>query len=989
MSSGATWSEIGWLRDALKPRLCRVVFACLVASCLLFGMSSAVNEQKFRTCKNTAFCSRNRGRAATSYVVLADSVAQSEAGITFDLAAPSLSAEEFPAPLKASLTLLAAGSVRLRAEESDVVTGPKGKRWESAPGDVLVATALTPADGTVLKRSAEAATLCSADGVLCATLQFSPFRVELARAGTTAVVVNGDGLFHFEQRRERLPSDAAEAWSERHDGWTDNKKFGPTAISFDVAFPLARAVYGLPEHATSLALPHTRGPGARYDEPYRLFNLDVFEHKLDSPMALYGAVPLAVAHGLVPGADGAPARPLTAGAFWPNPSEMFVDVYAGARGGEATHWIAETGVVDLFLFAADAPTTVATQYALLTGTQAMPPRFALGYHQCRWNYKSEEDLLAVNAGFEEHDMPVDVLWLDIEHTEGKRYFTWDARLFPSPAEMQDELARFGRQLVTIVDPHVKEDDAYGVYKELKSKDLLTRAADGEVFKGDCWPGRSVYPDFLRADVRAAWAAQYSPTTYPGTTPYLHIWNDMNEPSVFSGPEVTMPKDTRHFDKTVEHREVHNLYGLMYHRANAEGVAARQAGLLPSSPATVLPDWAPASAASVSSMPGAAMPAHRPFVLTRAFFSSTQRVGAVWTGDNAATWEFLEATGPMLLGLSVGGISFSGADVGGFFGNPSVELLERWYQSTALTPFFRAHAHIETKRREPWLFGEPHTSRIRAALRQRYVHLAYLYTQMRLANTTGVPPMRPLVYQFPGDPETFARDRAYLIGDAVMVVPVTAAGKTSVEAYLPIAMDAAGTRVRSRWFDSATFAPVSAPLEGTGVVVLGAPADYAPVLYRGGAVIPLQRRPRRSSNAMTLDPFSMVVALDSDLAAAGSLYLDDGASMAFLDGHYVNVAFAAAVADSTFTFTSARAALPAAVPTAASLDAAVAANDVESLTVLGLPAGHSLANARVQLAGGAAVAAEVFNDAQRGVVVVRVRVPVSVAFTVSADVVAVI
>lgn len=205
----------------------------------------------------------------------------------------------------------------------------------------------------------------------------------------------------------------------------------------------------------------------------------------------------------------------------------------------------------------------------------------------------------------------------------------------------------------------------------------------------------------------------------GSTLNLHIWNDMNEPSVFNSADVTIPKDAVHFGGW-EHRDVHNIYGILFvtiiiinlqHKSTSEGLRLRT------------------------------NPPKRPFVLSRPFFSGTQKWGAIWTGDNGADWEHLRVSIPMLLGISVSGVPFAGADVGGFFGNPSAELLTRWYQLAAFQPFFRAHAHIETKRREPWLMGEPYTSHIRAAIRERYRLLPYWYTLFHIAHKTGAPPMR--------------------------------------------------------------------------------------------------------------------------------------------------------------------------------------------------------------------------------------------------------
>ena len=129
------------------------------------------------------------------------------------------------------------------------------------------------------------------------------------------------------------------------------------------------------------------------------------------------------------------------------------------------------------------------QYTSLTGRAPLPQRFATAYHQCRWNYRDEADVKAVDNGFDTHQIPYDVLWLDIEHTDGKKYFTWDATLFPNPAEMQRGLAEHGRKMVTIIDPHIKRDSGYYVHSEALSKGLYIKKADGQSeYDGHCWPG---------------------------------------------------------------------------------------------------------------------------------------------------------------------------------------------------------------------------------------------------------------------------------------------------------------------------------------------------------------------------------------------------------------------------------------------------------------------------------------------------------------------
>jgi alpha 1,3-glucosidase len=216
--------------------------------------------------------------------------------------------------------------------------------------------------------------------------------------------------------------------------------------------------------------------------------------------------------------------------------------------------------------------------------------------------------------------------------------------------MQEKLSNHGRKMVTIVDPHIKRDDNYYIHKEATAKGLYVKDKSSDKdYDGWCWPGSSSYLDFTDAKVRNWWADQFAYDKYTGSSSSLFIWNDMNEPSVFNGPEVSMQKDLRNLNG-IEHREWHNLYGILFHRATSEGLIQR--------------DGAGNS---------------RSFVLSRSFFAGSQRYGAIWTGDNKSSWDHLKISTPMLLSLNVAALSFVGADVGGFFGNPDAELMTRWMQ----------------------------------------------------------------------------------------------------------------------------------------------------------------------------------------------------------------------------------------------------------------------------------------------------------------------
>ena len=242
------------------------------------------------------------------------------------------------------------------------------------------------------------------------------------------------------------------------------------------------------KHTSPLSLPTTTigsaGVAPKYQEPYRLYNLDVFEYELDNTMALYGHIPFMSAHGLVGGVGQ------SAGVFWFNPSETFIDIsdsnqIAGAQARNTfkdTHWISESGHVDFFLFPGPSPKEVFSQFTGIVGRQQLPPLFALGYHQCRWNYRDEKDVAAVEGMFEQLDYPMDVIWLDIEHTDGKRYFTWDKHVFPNPLEMQKNVSAHGRKMVTIVDPHIKRDDGWSIHKEATEKGLYIKNKDDALWR---------------------------------------------------------------------------------------------------------------------------------------------------------------------------------------------------------------------------------------------------------------------------------------------------------------------------------------------------------------------------------------------------------------------------------------------------------------------------------------------------------------------------
>ncbi|KDD74332.1 glycosyl hydrolase, partial [Helicosporidium sp. ATCC 50920] len=736
----------------------------------------AFKAEDFKLCKDLGFCQRLRGlRNRSTLSIQARSVHVDGAHVV-----ALIENEEAPdSVLELSLSAHASGSVRLRITERGVARFEVPEvlleeyassaglvRWDvesQTEEEAVLAFSWTPETSVEAGPQAAAAPAQSAR----VTLSFSPPAVSIEQGGEEIVRWNGEGGFAWEHARERGEEDPAGWWEERFGRHHDTMPHGPRGLAFDAAFPAASHVHGLPERAMPYSLPATAlANGTALSEPYRLYNLDVFEYEADSPFGLYGSIPFLVARS-------SSRRGGAAGLFWLNAAEMYVDVVdLGEEGGAAAHkstrWLAESGVVDVHFFLGPSFDDVLAQYARATGGTALPQLFALGYHQSRWNYRDEADVADISASADAHEMPLDVVWLDIEHTDGKRYLTWDAAAFPTPQRMLEGLWAAQRRGVAIVDPHVKRDAQYSIFSEAQALNYFVRDKDGAAeFEGWCWPGSSSYLDVLSPEVRSWWADKFSLASYAGSTPTLYVWNDMNEPSVFNGPEVTMHKHAVHVGG-VEHRDVHNLYGMLYHSATVDGLQRRGRSV---------------------------HPAHgdRPFVLSRAFFAGTQRLGPIWTGDNAATWPQLRASLPMTLALNAAGLPFSGSDIGGFFGNPEPELLVRWYQAAVYFPFMRAHAHLESKRREPWLLDEAHRHAVRDALRRRYRLLPYLYTLFLRAHVSGTAVLRPLGLEF-GDPELAGEERAVMLGRALLAAPVLHQGATAVSVPLPEA---------ARWYDAST------------------------------------------------------------------------------------------------------------------------------------------------------------------------------------------
>ena len=476
-----------------------------------------VDHSLFKSCVQSGFCNRNRvmaehilnGDLIKSWKV--DDVSSQGSRLNFKL---SRSSKE----LTASLQSLSSGALKLSIEDEK-----SEARYKIPHGDVIVEESeslLNIFESAV--EEGENVYFVKGTG-LKVKINADPFSIEIISETDGEILkLNSQNLFSFETGEAFDISEViknidentkTELWKEPEffERQPDPRKKGPTSMGLDIAFVKSRAVYGIPEHAASLSLNSTRGrnePNGKVftrSDPFRLFNLDVFEYELDSKMALYGAIPIMLGH------DPKGSKHRSVGVFWNNPSETWVDIYDHhAADGKLTHWMSESGSFSLYILAGKNMKELQKIIRTLVGAPQLPPSFSLGYHQCRWNYKSVADVLDVHANFDKYNLPFDVIWLDIEHTDGKKYMSWDPTHFAEPEKMTSEISRTGRKLVTIVDPHLKKDKGWGVYNEIAQKKLAVKSKSGEGdFEGRCWPGNSVWTDYSNPEARNWWSSLFS------------------------------------------------------------------------------------------------------------------------------------------------------------------------------------------------------------------------------------------------------------------------------------------------------------------------------------------------------------------------------------------------------------------------------------------------------------------------------------------------
>ena len=472
-----------------------------------------------------------------------------------------------------------------------------------------------------------------------------------------------------------------------------------------------------------------------------------------------------------------------------------------------------------------SPEAVLRELARLTGKMELPPLWSLGYQQSRFSYTPESRAIEVGKTFRDRKIPCDVIWMDINYMDGFRIFTFSPQEIKDPAKFNDTMHRMNYKMVYMIDPGVKKDSSYFVYRQGTLRDCWVKDSIGQPFVGKVWPGDCVFPDFTRPEVRTWWGGLYKSFMATGID---GIWTDMNEPSVFNGPDGSMPQNNIHGGGdgllSGPHLRYHNVFGYYMVKATREGILQ-------------------------------AHPDKRPFVLSRSNFLGGQRYAATWTGDNESSETHMRMSIPMTLNMGLSGQPVNGPDIGGFAHDCNAELLAQWTAIGVYFPFVRNHCSCEEVPQEPYAFGLKTEKVCRTAINRRYRLLPYYYTLAQEAAQTGLPIMRPLFLTNPKDTTLRSEQQAFTVGRDLLVVPHWA-----VSPALP-----AGDWKSFRFEEKDD----------------GYQADLR---LRPGAALPIANLYQNTSEYNT-DSLTIIVNPDAQGVARGRLYEDEGDGFGYKNGDY--------------------------------------------------------------------------------------------------------
>jgi alpha-glucosidase len=619
------------------------------------------------------------------------------------------------------------------------------------------------------------------------------------------------------------------------------------------------------------------GPLDRAGEAFTMWNTDSFGWQ-ETTDPIYKSIPffLEMKNGR------------TIGVLFDNTYRTFFDF--GRKDPDEYTFSAPAGPLDYYVLYGPDPKHVVETYAWLTGPSPLPPLWALGYQQSRYSYTPRAQVEEIAARLRHDKIPADGIWLDIDYQYKYRPFTVNPATFPDFPGLIHKLSAEHFRTILIADLHIADAPHQGYYpydSGIAGDEFVKE--NGKNYVGPVWPGPSVFPDFTQQSTRRWFGSLYKQFVDDGAAGF---WDDMNEPAIFVYPSKTMPNDVVHridesdegFSKrTALHTEIHNVYGMENSRATQEGLLALRPNL-------------------------------RPFVLTRATYAGGQRYAATWTGDNLSTWNHLRMTTPQLLNLGLSGFSLAGADVGGFGGSPSPDLLTKWLMLAAFQPIDRDHAAKGTRPHEPWVDGPAQEAIRRRYIDQRYLLMPYLYTAAEETSRDGIPIIRPLFLEYPhatADDHPLDNDAPgeFFFGPSILVAESPLPDDVApYEVHLPPGVWYnywSGVRLDRRELltahDLELRNPTTSLQPQLPPLMVHPTLGELPIYVRAGAIIPMQ--PLVQSTEEKPDgPLTLRVYLPSTTGATntsdpceGDLYTDDGTTFNFRHGDYLRIHFTCTVA----------------------------------------------------------------------------------------------
>ena len=585
-------------------------------------------------------------------------------------------------------------------------------------------------------------------------------------------------------------------------------------------------------------------------------NTDESRHSEDK-LSFYGA------HNFLLMRDGSTCF----GLFVDFPGKVYYDI--GYTRHDLFSFHTETPDYDLYLLSGGNENAICKEFRTLIGRSYIPPKWAFGLAQSRWGYKTEEDVREVARQYKEHDLPLDMICMDIDYMQDYADFTVNKERFSDLAKLSADLKAQGIRLVPIIDAGVRIDPNDPTCTEGLEKGYFCKKADGTPFVAAVWPGKAYFADFLRPEVREWFGHKYKALTDCGIEGF---WNDMNEPSLFYSPErlraflndmaalrekdnieqeeffprvvggamglMNSPADYASFyhevdGQKVRHDQVHNLYGGSMTRAAGE--------------------------AFVDLRPG-----QRTLLYSRSSFIGSHRYGGIWLGDNNSSWAQLLANIQMMPSVQMCGFLYSGADLCGFSSDTTPDLALRWLEFGLLTPLMRNHSAVGTRMQEYYRFPEVLPA-VRNMIRLRYALLPYLYSEFMKAALENTSYFRPLAFDYPDDPDAREVEDQLLLGEGLMAAPVYVQNAHGRHVYLPEPMKLLRLRAVDDYDEE---------ILPAGHHYIRCALDEVLLFLRPGHIVPVAQP---ANNTSELDDASLTLwsFLPDGESAEYRMYRDDG------------------------------------------------------------------------------------------------------------------